>query len=220
MTPILIYFFEKYFVSLDVIYTVHQIKAMKIINCIRLFIILFSLLIAATNTEDEIYIDENILGEARKIPTEKLLKYERIVDAIHDQADKTRFYLIMAMEIERRIKDLDHKFYSQKIFYIDKINEYEHDLNLPIHSLDMIQVDLDDIPVLSTQQPVYGDYYQNKKRIQLASLIYIQKNTAYHAPLNIYRNYFLALDQLYHCITLNDFRAGVESYDAAVKKIP
>ena len=84
----------------------------------------------------------------------------------------------------------------------------------------MIQVDLDDIPVLNTQKPVYGDYYQNKKRVQLASLIYIQKNTAYRTPLNTYRNYFLALDQLYHCITLNDFRAGVESYDAAVKKIP
>ena len=94
---------------------------MKIINCIRLFIILFSLLIAATNTEDEIYIDENILREARKIPTEKLLKYESIVDAIHDQADKTRFYLIMAMEIERRIKELDHKFYSQIFFILIKL---------------------------------------------------------------------------------------------------
>ena len=94
---------------------------MKIINCIRLFIILFSLLIAATNTEDEIYIDENILGEARKIPTENLLKYENIAVAIHDQADKTRFYLIMAMEIERRIKELDHKFYSQIFFILIKL---------------------------------------------------------------------------------------------------
>ena len=101
---------------------------MKIINCIRLFIILFSLLNASTNTKDEIYIDENILGEARKIPTEKLLKYESIADVMHDQANKTRFYLIMAMEIERRIKELEHKFYLQNNFYIDKINEYEHEL--------------------------------------------------------------------------------------------
>ena len=115
---------------------------MKIISCIRLFIILFSLLIAVTNTEDEIYIDENILREARKISTEKLLEYESIVGAIHDQDDKTRFYLIMAMEIERRIKEMDHKFYSQNFFYIDKINEYEHDLNLPVHSLDLPRTSL------------------------------------------------------------------------------
>ena len=192
---------------------------MKIFNCIILFIILFSLLIADINIDNEIYIDENTLAEARNISIEKLLEYESIAIAITDHEEKIRFYLIMAIEIESRIKELDKKFYSQKLFYINKINEYEHNLNLPVHSLDILNVDLSEVPALSTQETVYGDYYQNKKRIQLASLIYIKKKTIYRTPLDTCKNYFLALDQLYHCITLNDFRVALESYYAAVKKM-
>ena len=194
--------------------------AKNIINFIRIIIILFSLLIADTYTEDEIYLDENILDKVSTISIKQLLKYESIADTISEQDDKSHFYLIIAIEIERRIKAMDNKFYSQQFFYIDKINEYEHVLNLPVHLLDTIHVDLGDIADISIQETVTSDYYQNKKRVQLASLIYIQKNTAYYRnPIEIYRNYFLALFQLYSSITLNDFRLGLESYYTAVNKI-
>ena len=191
-----------------------------IINFIRIFIFLFSLLIADSYTGDEIYLDENILDKISTISTKQLLKYDSIADTMSEQDDKTHFYLIIAIEIERRIKELDNKFYLQQFFYIDKINEYEHVLNLPVHSLDTIHVDLGDIADISIQETVTGDYYQNKKRVQLASLIYIKKNTAYYRnPIETYRNYFLALFQLYSSITLNDFRLGLESYYTAVNKI-
>ena len=134
-------------------------------------------------------MDKNILSSVREIPIEALLKYENITEIMQNKEDRVRIYLMIAVEIERRIEELDKKFYSQQKFYIDKIYKHEYDLNLPIHHLNMIPIDLK-----NNQFPENRDlnYYKNKNRTKKASLIYIQKNYAYQKALGdflLHHNY-------------------------------
>ena len=52
-----------------------------------------------------------------------------------------------------------------------------------------------------------------------ASHLYLQKLRLYSTSLNTHRNYFQALDKLYHCSTLDNFRLGNKLYDIEINKI-
>ena len=184
-----------------------------------LFIILFSLLISGENSEGENYRDELLLGELGKISTKHILKYEKIAIHLSNQEDKSHFYLIMALEIEQRTEELKHKFYSYQDYYINKINEYETELNLPNYSIYIPKIDLNNIQLSNATYTLNVEYNLNIKRVRRASHIYLQQLGLYITSLNTHRNYFQALDKLYHCTTLYDFRLGNKLYETEINKI-
>ena len=184
-----------------------------------LFIILFSLLISGENSEGENYRDELLLGELGKISTKHILKYENIAIALSNQEDKSHFYLIMALEIEQRTEDMKNKFYSYQDYYINKINDYETGLNLPNYSIYIPKIDLNNIQLSNATYTLNVEYNLNIKRVRRASHIYLQQLRLYTTSLNAHRNYFQALDKLYHCTTLYDFRLGNKLYETEINKI-
>ena len=184
-----------------------------------LFIILFSLLIPGEDSEGENYGDELLLGELGKISTKHILKYEKIAIHIYNQEDKSHFYLIMALEIEQRTEDMKNKFYSYQDYYINKINGYETGLNLPNYSIYIPKIDLNNIQLSNATYTLNVEYNLNIKRARRASHIYLQQLRLYITSLNTHRNYFQALDKLYHCSTLDGFRLGNKLYDTEIKKI-
>ena len=184
-----------------------------------LFIILFSLLISGEDSEGENYGDELLLGELGKISTKHILKYEKIAIHLSSQEDKSHFYLIMAMEIEQRTEYLKNKFYSYQDYYINKINEYETVLNLPNYSIYIPKIDLGNVQLSNETYTINEEYNLNKKRVRRASHIYLQQLRLYITSLKTHRNYFQALDKLYHCSTLDDFRLGTKLYDTEIIKI-
>ena len=186
---------------------------------LSLFIILFALLISGENSEGENYRDELLLGELEKISTKHILKYENIAIHLSNQEDKSHFYLIMALEIEQRIEDMKNKFYSYQDYYINKINDYETGLNLPNYSIYIPKIDLNNIQLSNATYTLNVEYNLNIKRVRRASHIYLQQLRLYITSLNTHRNYFQALDKLYHCSTLDDFRLGNKLYDTEIKKI-
>ena len=182
-------------------------------------IILFSLSISSEDSERENYRDEHLLGELRKISTKHILKYEKIAIHLSNQEDKSHFYLIMALEIEQRTEELNHKFYSYQDYYINKINEYETELNLPNYSIYIPKIDLGNVQLSNETYAINEEYNLNKIRVRRASHIYLQQLRLYITSLNTHRNYFQALDKLYHCSTLDNFRLGNKLYDTEIKKI-
>ena len=184
-----------------------------------LFIILFSLLISGENSEGENFRDELLLGELGKISTKHILKYEKIAIHLSNQEDKSYFYLIMALEIEQRTEELKNKFYSYQDYYINKINKYETVLNLPNYSNYILKIDLGNVQLSNETYTINEEYNLNKKRVRRASHIYLQQLRLYITSLTTHRNYFQALDKLYHCSTLDDFRLGNKLYDTEIIKI-
>ena len=182
-------------------------------------IILFSLLISSEDSERENYRDEHLLGELGKISTKHILKYEKIAIHLSNQGDKSHFYLILALEIEQRTEELKHKFYSYQDYYINKINEYETELNLPNYSIYIPKIDLGNVQLSNDNYIINEEYNLNKNRAWEASYIYLQQLRLYITSLNTHRNYFQALDKLYHCSTLDNFRLGNKLYDIEINKI-
>ena len=182
-------------------------------------IILFSLLISSEDSERENYRDEHLLGELGKISTKHILKYEKIAIHLSNQEDKSHFYLIMALEIEQRTEDLKNKFYSYQDYYINKINDYETGLNLPNYSIYIPKIDLGNVQLSNEKYIINEEYNLNKNRAWEASYIYLQQLRLYITSLNTHRNYFQALDKLYHCSTLDNFRLGNKLYDIEINKI-
>ena len=188
-------------------------------NDLLSLIILFSLLISSEDLERENYKDEHLLGELGKISTKHLLKYEKIAIHLPNQEDKSHFYLVVALEIEQRTEELKHKFYLYQDYYINKINDYETGLNLPNYSNYIPKIDLNNIQLSNTTYTLNVEYNLNIKRVRRASHIYLQQLRLYITSLNTHRNYFQALDKLYHCSTLDGFRLGNKLYDTEIKKI-
>ena len=182
-------------------------------------IILLSLLISSEDSERENYRNEHLLGELGKISTKHILKYEKIAIHLSNQEDKSYFYLIMALEIEQRTEDLKNKFYSYQDYYINKINKYETVLNLPNYSNYILKIDLGNVQLSNETYTINEEYNLNKNRAWEASYIYLQQLRLYITSLNTHRNYFQALDKLYHCNTLDNFRLGNKLYDIEINKI-
>jgi len=182
-------------------------------------IILFSLLISSEDLERENYRDEHLLGELGKISTKHLLKYEKIAIHLPNQEDKSHFYLIVALEIEQRTEELKHKFYSYQDYYINKINEYETVLNLPNYSIYISKINLGNVQLSNEKYIINEEYILNKNRAWEASHIYLQQLRLYITSLNTHRNYFQALEKLYHCKTLENFRLGDKLYNTEINKI-
>ena len=190
---------------------------MRIFSVKKIFLIPILALSLDIGISSEIYMDKNILSSVREIPIEALLKYENITEIMQNKEDRVRIYLMIAVEIERRIEELDKKFYSQQKFYIDKIYKHEYDLNLPIHHLNMIPIDLK-----NNQFPENRDlnYYKNKNRTKKASLIYIQKNYAYQKALGDLEVYYQAIQELYNSNKLEDYKNSLKKYLNIIKKYP
>ena len=184
----------------------------------KLFFIVFSLLLANSNNDGSGYIDFGLLNAASQIPTKEVLEYEKIASLMTNQNDRSRFYSVMAVEIQRRTDDLDQKFNSKKLFYIDKINLYEKELNLPQYVNKMSEIDLGELSNLNKKIDI-NTYIENKKNIDISAQIYRKKLMEYRRYLKNYRNYFIALDNLYYCITPIDFKESLYIYNKVVNKL-
>ena len=169
--------------------------------------------------EIENYRDKHLLGELENKTTKYILKYEKIAISLSNQENKSHFYLTRALEIEQRTEELKHKFYSYQDYYINKINDYETVLNLPNYSIYIPKLDFDNVQLLNENYIINEEYSLNKNRASKASHIYLQQLRLYITSLNTHRNYFQALDKLYHCSTLDNFRLGNKLYDIEINKI-
>ena len=186
-----------------------------ITKLICLFIIGFSLLVANIYAENG-YINSEIVNAASQISTKELLEYESIAVLMSNQNDQSRFYSIIGIEIQRRIKELDKKFITKKLFYHNKINMFEEDLNLPRYLSRIPKVDLDDIIIKNTQLKFSDNYIDNKNSVQLIAKLYTEKLMKYRHSLTNHRNYFIALDGLYHCISQNEFKESLDIYNRLI----
>ena len=179
----------------------------------KYFFFTFSLLFASSNNEGISDINFSLLNTASQIPTKEVLEYEKIASLMTNQNDRYRFYSIIAVEIEKRIDDLDQKFNSKKLFYIDKINLYEKELGLPQHVNKMPRIDFGNLSNFNK------NYIENKKNVDILAQIYRKKLMKYRIYLKNYRNYFIALDNLYYCITPVDFKESLYIYNKVVNKL-
>ena len=124
----------------------------------------------------------------------------------------------MAVEIQRRTYDLDQKFNSKKLFYIDKITFYEKELSLPQYVNKMSGIDLGELSNLNKKIDI-NTYIESKNNIDILAKIYRKKLMEYRRYLKNYRNYFIALDNLFYCITPIDFKESLYIYNKVVNKL-
>ncbi len=185
----------------------------------KFFFITFSLLLPNSNDEEISDINFSVLNAASEISTKEVLEYEKIAVLITNQNDRSRFYSVMAVEIQRRTDDLDQKFNQKKLFYFDKINLYEAELNLPQYVNKMPKIDFGELFDLNKQIIHLDTYIENKNNVKLSAEIYRKKIIEYRKHLKIYRNYFIALDNLYYCITTIDFKESLYIYNKVVNKL-
>ena len=59
----------------------------------KLFFIVFSLLLANSNNDGSGYIDFGLLNAVSQIPTKEVLEYEKIASLMTNQNDRSRFIL-------------------------------------------------------------------------------------------------------------------------------
>ena len=144
-----------------------------LLKVIRLYIA-FSLISANASKAEDFYIGHGVLKASSQISTKKILDYENIASIMPDDYDRSRFYSIMSIEIQRRIKELDNKFEQKKIFYIDKISMFEEDLNLPRYVKNLPEADISDLPVLENKLILSNSYSLNKKNVEEVSKVYIK----------------------------------------------
>ena len=189
-----------------------------LLKVIRLSIA-FSLISANTSNAADTYIGHGVLTAASQISTKKILDYENIASIIQDDFDRSRFYSIMSIEIQRRIKELDNKFEQKKIFYIDKINMFEEDLNLPRYVKNLPEADMSKLPILENKLIFSNSYSLNKKNVEEVSKVYRKKLIIYRKVLKNYRNYFIALDKLYYCISAPDFQDNIITYNQVIQHL-
>tara|TARA_B100000945_G_scaffold320077_1_gene329017 strand:+ start:185 stop:739 length:555 start_codon:yes stop_codon:yes gene_type:complete len=173
----------------------------------------FSLLIANSNLEKNLQFDQSTIQEIREISTEKLLKYEQIALALPSEFEKTRFYYIIAYEIERRIKKIDKSFNH----YVIKINEYEYKLNLYKHH---IKIDLPSLHLIFEQNySSIENLHQSKTKAKFASSIYKERIIYYSNYFNDYKKYYNALKKLYYSTDVDEFNQSLKYYYLTVKNI-
>tara|TARA_B100000945_G_C20159593_1_gene492522 strand:- start:74 stop:619 length:546 start_codon:yes stop_codon:yes gene_type:complete len=178
----------------------------------------FSLLLANSNNDGSGYIDFGLLNAVSQIPTKEVLEYEKIASLMTNKNDRSRFYSVMAVEIQRRTDDLDQKFNSKKLFYIDKITFYEKELSLPQYVNKMSGIDLGELSNLNKKIDI-NTYIESKNNIDILAKIYRKKLMEYRRYLKNYRNYFIALDNLFYCITPIDFKESLYIYNKVVNKL-
>ncbi len=179
---------------------------------------MFSLLLANSNNDGSGYIDFGLLNAVSQIPTKEVLEYEKIASLMTNKNDRSRFYSVMAVEIQRRTDDLDQKFNSKKLFYIDKITFYEKELSLPQYVNKMSGIDLGELSNLNKKIDI-NTYIESKNNIDILAKIYRKKLMEYRRYLKNYRNYFIALDNLFYCITPIDFKESLYIYNKVVNKL-
>ena len=185
----------------------------------KYFFITFSLLLPNSNDEGISDINFSVLNAASEISTKEVLEYEKIAVLMTNQNDRSRFYSVMAVEIQRRTDDLDQKFNKKKLFYFDKINLYEAELSLPQYVNKMPKIDFGELFDLNKQINHLDTYIENKNNVELSAEIYRKKIIEYRKYLKKYRNYFIALDNLYYCITPIDFKESLYLYNKVVNKL-
>lgn len=169
----------------------------QILQITSVFLAFVKFSIASDSTFDSPYLSKNILGKVQNISIDKLLDYKHIALTIENPFDKARFYHLITFEISRRKKDLDKKFNSQKIKYLETIEEYENDLNLTPHQY------INDTPQFNhTFQTIdISEETINKElhrmQAELARTQFIAGYKYYRKQIDLYKQHIVTLRKLY-----------------------
>ena len=102
----------------------------KVIRLIGMFLTVVKVSASTIPMDQDPYLSDNIVSSVKNISISKLLDFKTIASAIHDEFDKSRFYYIIAYEIDTRLQKLDGKFYSREKDYHRIIKRYEDELDL------------------------------------------------------------------------------------------
>ena len=114
----------------------------KIIRIIGIIFTIVKVSAETVEAEYDPYLSDNIVTSVQDISISKLLNFNKIAVAIHDDFDKARFHYIIAYEIDDRLKDLNEKFNAHEKKYRKTIGQYEDELDLTpyqyLFSLDLM----------------------------------------------------------------------------------
>ena len=176
---------------------------MNYLKKITILLILINLIIAndISNQDFFDYLESK--------PTDILLKYKNDADTILNVEQKAYYYLMIGIEIKKRIKELDKNFFSLQKNYIKQINLLEKQMSLPIQNIKQYKINLEYIIIPDT---LYPNYYKNKVLTNKVELIYIQKNYTYKKIIDNLKEYYNTLYNLYYSKELFDFKRYVNKY--------
>ena len=162
--------------------------------------------------EQDPYLSDNIVSSVKDISISKLLDFRKISAAIKDEFSKARFHYIIAYEIDSRLNDLDEKFNTHEKKYRRVISRYEDELDLTPYKYTNDRPRFDYIYHAAdiTDETIENDIH----RIQadLARTQFIQVYKYYRKRLDNYKNYLVALRELYKCKTIENKDNKVEFY--------
>ena len=184
----------------------------KIIRLTGMFLTIVKLSVGAISPDTDPYLSDNILGSVQNISISKLLDFKKITGAINDEFDKARFHYIIAYEIDSRLNGLDEKFNTHEKKYRRVISRYEDELDLTPYKYTNDRPRFDYIYHAAdiTDEAIENDIH----RIQadLARTQFIQVYKYYRKRLDNYKNYLVALRELYKCKSIENKDNKVEFY--------
>mgnify|MGYP004203767175 CR=1 FL=1 len=183
-----------------------------IIRIIGTFLAIVKLSTASDLTSENPNISNTISEKVKNISIGNLLDFKQISGAIEDEFDKARFYYIIAYEIDRRNKELDEKFLTQEKKYQKSIRKYENELNLtPYQYVDEHpRYDYEYQSVDISEETISKDIH--RIQAELARTQFIQGYKYYRRRLDNYKNYLIALRELYKHKAIKSKGEQIEYY--------
>ena len=184
----------------------------KVIRITGIFFTIFKLSAGDVSPDIDSYLSDNIVASVKDISISKSLDFRKISAAINDEFDKARFHYIIAFEIDRRLNTLDDKFNGHDTKYRKTIGRYEDELDLTPYQYSNDRPRFDYIYQTAdiTDETIENEIH----RIQadLARTQFIQVYKYYRKRLDNYKNYLVALRELYKCKTIENKDNKVEFY--------
>ena len=162
--------------------------------------------------EQDPYLSDNIVSSVKDISISKLLDFRKISAAIKDEFSKARFHYIIAYEIDSRLNDLDEKFNTHEKKYRRVISRYEDELDLTPYKYTNDRPRFDYIYHAAdiTDETIENDIH--RIQAELARTQFVQVYKYYRKRLDNYKNYLVALRELYKCKTIENKDNKVEFY--------
>ena len=171
----------------------------KVIRIIGMFFTIVKVSAGVTDANHDPYLSDNIAKSVQDISISKLLDFKKISSSIHNDFDKARLHYIIAYEIDKRLNELDNKFYESEKKYRNTIEQYEDELDLASYQYTNDRPRFDYIYQATeiTNKTIDNDIH----RIQadLARTQYIQVYKYYRKRLDNYKNYLIILRELLQC---------------------
>ena len=173
-----------------------------IINCIT----------GSTQTDHDPYLVGGILASVENISISKLLDFSKIAVAIEKEFDRSRFYYIIAYEIDQRVKKLDNKFIASEKKYVETIIKYENELALQHYQYLNNRPNFDYVYHTAeiSDETIANDIHLMQAELSRNQFIQVYKY--YRRRIDNYKNYLSILRELYKCKIIENKENKVEYY--------